>query len=366
MRSRVGPGGDDDLAASQRTRAAGLRDRANTRFDDLERLEHAARAGLAAGLVARRRDRGSRCRVERSVATFACVAALAHISRFIAGTTVIGASVARHSVVSRSSARPCARRAMKSAEAGAITMRVRPAREFDVPHRGFGRRVPEVRAHGPSRQRLERQRRDELLRAGGHHDLHVRAALREAARELGALVRGDAARDARAGCASCGEDQRLTWRRIMAARRRGAAKGLAANPAQRSQVITARRLRSTGARPISGRPGRNSVERWPWTRWRIGGAAATAGLAIAFVNKELLAEIPGRAVRVHVIAQASCRPAEWPRRAPRGSRVDDALPLGRAGRGPRRGAAERRPETAPRSHRCCRRRRRCAGPSGTA
>ena len=59
----------------------------------------------------------------RSVATFACVAALAHISRFIAGATAIGASVARHSVLSRSSAWPCARRARKSALAGAITMR---------------------------------------------------------------------------------------------------------------------------------------------------------------------------------------------------------------------------------------------------
>ena len=55
-----------------------------------------------------------------SVATLACVALLAHMTRFIAGASMIGASVAMHSVQSRSSARPAASRAMKSALAGAI------------------------------------------------------------------------------------------------------------------------------------------------------------------------------------------------------------------------------------------------------
>ena len=60
---------------------------------------------------------------ERSRSTLARVAAFDHISRFMAGATAIGASVARHRVASRSSASPCARRAMKSALAGATTMR---------------------------------------------------------------------------------------------------------------------------------------------------------------------------------------------------------------------------------------------------
>jgi hypothetical protein len=54
----------------------------------------------------------------------ACTAGCAHITRFIAGAMVSGASVARHSVVSRSLAWPVARRAITSAEAGAITTRV--------------------------------------------------------------------------------------------------------------------------------------------------------------------------------------------------------------------------------------------------
>jgi hypothetical protein len=56
-----------------------------------------------------------------SVPAFACVAACAHIRRFIAGAAHTGASVARHSVLSRSSARPAASRARQSALAGAIS-----------------------------------------------------------------------------------------------------------------------------------------------------------------------------------------------------------------------------------------------------
>ena len=42
----------------------------------------------------------------RKVAMLACVAGLPHMSRFMAGATAIGASVARHNVLRRSSAWP--------------------------------------------------------------------------------------------------------------------------------------------------------------------------------------------------------------------------------------------------------------------
>ena len=58
----------------------------------------------------------------RSCETFLCVAALSHIWRFIAGAIISGQSRARHSVESRSSARPCTTLAMKFAEPGATTM----------------------------------------------------------------------------------------------------------------------------------------------------------------------------------------------------------------------------------------------------
>ena len=46
------------------------------------------------------------------------------------------------------------------------------------------------------RQRLQRQRRDELLRRVGHHDAHLGAGLDQRAHQLRRLVRRDAARDA--------------------------------------------------------------------------------------------------------------------------------------------------------------------------
>ena len=57
---------------------------------------------------------------EIRVSTLACVALLAHMTRFIAGASAMGASVARQRVANKSSALPSARRAMKSALAGAI------------------------------------------------------------------------------------------------------------------------------------------------------------------------------------------------------------------------------------------------------
>ncbi len=58
----------------------------------------------------------------RSCATLRCVAGFCHIWRFIAGTTSSGQSRATQSVESRSSQLPCASLAMKSVEAGAITI----------------------------------------------------------------------------------------------------------------------------------------------------------------------------------------------------------------------------------------------------
>ena len=61
---------------------------------------------------------------DTSVARLARVAGWAHITRFIAGAIVSGASLARQSVLSRSLARPWARRAIVLAVHGAIRMRV--------------------------------------------------------------------------------------------------------------------------------------------------------------------------------------------------------------------------------------------------
>jgi hypothetical protein len=58
---------------------------------------------------------------DRSVATFACVAAFCHICVSMAGAKTRGASVASTVVAIRSSENPFARRARTCAVAGAIT-----------------------------------------------------------------------------------------------------------------------------------------------------------------------------------------------------------------------------------------------------
>ena len=131
-----------------------------------------------------------------SVATLACVAAFAHIRRFIAGASAIGAAVARHRVVSRSSAWPVARRARKSAVAGAMITKSaqRASSMCDIAFSASGSHRS-LRTSRPG-HRLEGHRRHELARARGEHDLHFGALLAQAADEIGALVGGDAAGDA--------------------------------------------------------------------------------------------------------------------------------------------------------------------------
>ena len=70
-----------------------------------------------------------------------------------------------------------------------------PAREFDMAHRRFGRRIPQRAAYRVARQRLERRRADELRSGLGQHHAHVGLRIAQPAHEFGGLVRGDAATD---------------------------------------------------------------------------------------------------------------------------------------------------------------------------
>jgi hypothetical protein len=107
---------------------------------------------------------------------------------FIAGATVIGAVVARHRVVTRSSARPWASLASVSA--------VGPARQFQVAHRGLGRGVPQRGADRLARHRLEAGGADEALGVGGHRHPHLGAGLAQSAHQFDRLVGGDSPADA--------------------------------------------------------------------------------------------------------------------------------------------------------------------------
>jgi hypothetical protein len=127
----------------------------------------------------------------RSWARLRWVAACAHISRFIAGATASRQVRARQRVASRSSARPWARRARKSAEAGATQDESGLARKLDVVHAAAARGIPQRGLHRPAGQGLKGQRRHEALCGLGHHHLHLAPALDQQAAELRSLVGGD-------------------------------------------------------------------------------------------------------------------------------------------------------------------------------
>ena len=140
----------------------------------------------------------------RSSATFAWVAASAHIRSFIAGATIRGAVQARKEVVSKESQMPAASLAIVFAEAGATTKasapsttarweigscsgaRVRPG--IGAAHRVAGELV---RQHGRADDSLERGGADEPLGGRGHRDANPVAGERREARELDRLVGGD-------------------------------------------------------------------------------------------------------------------------------------------------------------------------------
>ena len=124
------------------------------------------------------------------------VAGLSHIWRFIAGATISGHSRARHSVESRSSARPCASLAMKSAVAGATTIASLPRESSMCAMLSATRASQRLVYTGLARERLESGGRDQAAGGFGHDDLHFDAVARKLADKLGGLVGGDTAGDA--------------------------------------------------------------------------------------------------------------------------------------------------------------------------
>ena len=114
---------------------------------------------------------------------------------FIAGAIVIGAVVARHSVLTRSSAKPCASLARVLAVAGATTTRSAQRASSIWPIAASAAAShSEVRTGAPTAPgRSARRRSAGVL---GHRHLHLRAGVAQAPHQFGGLVRGDAAADA--------------------------------------------------------------------------------------------------------------------------------------------------------------------------
>ena len=179
------------------------------RRHDLQRLGHAARAGLAAfgHLAAVRTDEG-RCRPSRAWPGCGGSPGAFHILGFIAGAISTGLSVASSTVEARSLASPFASFRHQVGGGRRDDDQVGLARQADVADVVLVLAVEEVGEDMVGRQRADRQRRDEFLRGGGHDAAHGGAALAQAADQVERLVGRDAAaddqEDALAGqCARC-------------------------------------------------------------------------------------------------------------------------------------------------------------------
>ena len=128
-----------------------------------------------------------------SCATLRCVAALLHICRFIAGATSSGQSRARQSVdeqvvgaAVRELREEIGGRRRDDDDVGA-------ARELDVVHGVVAPEAHRSVSTGRPDSAWNVIGVDEARRGVGHHDVDGDAGLDEQARELGGLVRGDAA-----------------------------------------------------------------------------------------------------------------------------------------------------------------------------
>ena len=130
-----------------------------------------------------------------SCATIAAGRACAHIAGFIAGAMSTCVSVASRTAVARSSAWPPAILAMRSAVAGATTMRSVSRAKPDMPDVELAVGVEQIGEDPLAVKRAGRQRRDELLRRRGEDAAHRGAALLEPADEVERLVGRDAAAD---------------------------------------------------------------------------------------------------------------------------------------------------------------------------
>ena len=184
-------GGDDDAAAGQVAR----RRPSGEHVDGRRRRSRRARA--AGPCRCRRRSAGptagSRTSAPRSrrVATLAWVAGCSHISVCIAGAKTTGQRAVSRVLVSRSSARPWAARASRSAVAGATT-----TRSAAWPIRTCGTSWASVQTSvetGLPDSAAQVAAPTNSSAACGRYDGHVVAGLGEQAQQLAGLVGRDAA-----------------------------------------------------------------------------------------------------------------------------------------------------------------------------
>ena len=208
------------------------------RRDDFQRLGHAADAGLAAfrhlARVRADRERRRRRRAALEIALRRrCSSTCAGSWRARAGSCL---SVASSTAVARSSAWPFAILAIRSAVAGATTMRsVSRARRIWPTSNSLCWSNRSVKARSPAIAPTDIGR-DEILRGLGHDHPHRDAALAQPADQVERLVGRDPARD---------DEQDLVRRRLGARRLFGPSR----RSAWRRPARPPRRRRAGGGSP---------------------------------------------------------------------------------------------------------------------
>ena len=198
-----------------------------------------------------------------SVARLRRVAGCDHIFGFMAGAISTGLSVASSTAEARSLARPLASLAIRSAVAGATTMRSASRDKPDMADILLVLAVEQLGEDMVGGQRADRQRRDEMLRGRGHHGAHRSAALAQPADQVERLVGGDAAaddqEDALAGEGHRAGRSRFVPRRAIGALRSRALRRRDRRSVRHPQMQTACRL---GAFDAVGQIGRALPAPW--------------------------------------------------------------------------------------------------------
>ena len=131
----------------------------------------------------------------RSCSTLRRVAVLFHIRGFIAGASRIGRLAASRIALARSSAWSCAIFAIRSAVAGATTIRSHSRASWMMHRYRVRRRGQQIGIDALMRQRAGGKRRDELLRGLGQHAADVNVPLLQPSDQFQRFEGGDAAAD---------------------------------------------------------------------------------------------------------------------------------------------------------------------------
>ena len=180
IRSRVGPA---VMTTCRPSSTRGVESSPSRALCEIERLEHASRSNLTAGLVtfARPIDGDAACAQRRDVRLRRCIRPhqLVHRRRD-RDRRIRREAQSAEQIVGETLREP-----RNEVGAGRGNQhQLGPARELDVAHGRFGHVVPEIGPHRATGDRLKGERRHEFLCRRSHDDLDLRAAFSQTTHEI--------------------------------------------------------------------------------------------------------------------------------------------------------------------------------------